>query len=92
MRLAKPTSNLFRSPTRSQIARLDTSGLRDVLTVDPMARTADVQGICTYEWLVDATLAHYLMPRLTLLQISYQRSIAPISGSCAVVVGELILV
>ncbi len=33
-----------------------------MLDVDPVARTADVQGMCTYERLVDATLAHGLMP------------------------------
>ena len=31
-------------------------------SVDPAARTADVQGMCTYEDLVDATLPHGLMP------------------------------
>jgi FAD/FMN-containing dehydrogenase len=30
--------------------------------VDPVARTADVQGMCTYENLVDATLPHGLAP------------------------------
>jgi len=30
--------------------------------VDPVARTADVQGMCTYETLVDVTLQHGLMP------------------------------
>ena len=33
-----------------------------VLSVDPDARTADVQGMTTYEHLVDATLPHSLMP------------------------------
>ena len=33
-----------------------------VLGVDPVARTAEVQGMTTYEDLVDATLAHGLMP------------------------------
>jgi FAD/FMN-containing dehydrogenase len=33
-----------------------------VLAVDPVARTADVQGMTTYEHLVDATLPHGLMP------------------------------
>ena len=35
---------------------LDVSGLDGVIAVDPIARTADVQGMCTYEHLVDATL------------------------------------
>ena len=33
-----------------------------MLSVDPVARTADVQAMTTYEHLVDATLAHGLMP------------------------------
>ena len=33
-----------------------------MLGVDPVARTAEVQGMCTYERLVDATLAHGLIP------------------------------
>lgn len=41
---------------------LDVSGLTGVIGVDPTARTADVQGMCTYEDLVDATLPHGLMP------------------------------
>ncbi|MPZ93517.1 MAG: FAD-binding protein [Propionibacteriales bacterium] len=63
VRLAKQTSNLFRP--RSQTASsagLDVSGLAGVVAVDPTARTADVQGMCTYEDLVDATLPHGLMP------------------------------
>ena len=38
------------------------SGFDRVLSVDPDARTADVQAMVTYERLVDATLAHGLMP------------------------------
>jgi FAD/FMN-containing dehydrogenase len=62
VRLAKRTSNLFRS--RSTVTRpgLDVADLDQVLSVDPGARTADVQGMTTYEHLVDATLAHGLMP------------------------------
>src|SRR5689334_24403591 len=60
VRLGKPTSNLFRfgapPPT------LDASGLSGVIAVDPVTRTADVAGMTTYEDLVDATLAHGLMP------------------------------
>jgi FAD/FMN-containing dehydrogenase len=41
---------------------LDVSGLRGVIEVDPPARTAEVQGMCTYEHLVDATLVHGLIP------------------------------
>ncbi|MFG1953649.1 FAD-binding oxidoreductase [Micromonospora sp. NPDC048830] len=62
VRLAKRTSNLFRPRSAPSAPGLDVSGLGGVIGVDPVARTADVQGMCTYENLVDATLAHGLMP------------------------------
>lgn len=62
VRLAKQTSNLFRPRSAPRNPGLDVSGLTGVLSVDPDARTADVQGMCTYEDLVDATLPHHLMP------------------------------
>ncbi len=62
VRLAKRTSNLFRPRAAAGVPGLDVSGLDGVLAVDPVARTADVQGMCTYEDLVAATLPHGLMP------------------------------
>lgn len=62
VRLAKPTSNLFRARTKREARGLDTSGLTGVLGVDPEARTADVAGMCTYEDLVAATLPYGLSP------------------------------
>ena len=62
VRLAKRTSNLFRPRTAPGMPGLDVSGLAGVLAVDPVARTADVQGMCTYEDLVAATLRHGLIP------------------------------
>lgn len=62
VRLAKRTSNLFRPRTASTAPGLDVSGLTGVIEVDTAARTAEVQGMCTYEHLVDATLAHGLVP------------------------------
>ncbi|CCH16210.1 FAD-binding oxidoreductase [Micromonospora lupini] len=62
VRLAKRTSNLFRPRSAPRTPGLDVSGLNRVLAVDANARTADVQGMCTYEDLVDATLPHGLMP------------------------------
>jgi FAD/FMN-containing dehydrogenase len=62
VRLAKPTSNLFRPREAATAKGLDVSGLTGVVSIDPVARTADVQGMCTYEDLVDATLPHGLMP------------------------------
>src|SRR4051794_1774055 len=61
VRLSKKTSNLFR-PRVGQQTGLDVSGLDGVIRVDAERRTADVQGMCTYEHLVDATLRHGLMP------------------------------
>ncbi|SER66617.1 FAD-binding oxidoreductase [Corynebacterium cystitidis] len=61
VRLAKKTSNVFRG-RKGNSAGLDVSGLGGVIEVDPVARTADVQGMCTYEDLVDATLPHGLAP------------------------------
>ncbi|MFW5469692.1 FAD-binding oxidoreductase [Knoellia sp. CPCC 206435] len=62
VRLAKRTSNLFRARERRSTPGLDTSGLTGVRSVDPAARTADVDGMCTYEDLVAATLPHGLAP------------------------------
>ena len=62
VRLAKKTSNLFRARDASQAPGLDVSGLGGVIAVDAQACTADVQGMCTYEHLVDATLPHGLAP------------------------------
>jgi FAD/FMN-containing dehydrogenase len=61
VRLAKSTSNLFRSRVAAGPG-LDVSGLTEVLEVDPASRTADVAGMCTYENLLAATLPHGLTP------------------------------
>ncbi len=61
MRLAKRTSNLFR-PREASGRGLDVSGLTGVLAVDAVQRRATVQGMCTYEDLVAATLPHGLIP------------------------------
>jgi FAD/FMN-containing dehydrogenase len=62
VRLAKPTSNLFRSRAATTARGLDVAGLDDVVEVDRRTRTARVQGMATYERVVEATLAHELMP------------------------------
>src|SRR3954451_7362894 len=64
IRLAKRTSNLFRPRTELPTAGLDVSGLDGVISIDTAARTADVQGMCSYENLVAATLRHGLMPKV----------------------------
>jgi FAD/FMN-containing dehydrogenase len=62
VRLAKPTSNLFRARAKTKTKGLDVSGLTGVIAVDPEARTADVAGMCTYEDLVAVTLPYGLAP------------------------------
>jgi FAD/FMN-containing dehydrogenase len=62
VRLAKKTSNLFRARASTSAPGLDVSGLGGVIAVDAETRTADVQGMCTYEHLVDATLPQGLVP------------------------------
>jgi FAD/FMN-containing dehydrogenase len=62
VRLAKRTSNLFRPRAEPGGAGLDVAAFDGVLSIDPVARTAEVQGMTTYEHLVEATLAHGLMP------------------------------
>ena len=62
VRLAKPTSNLFRDRAKLSTPGLDVSGLTNVISVDPDARTADVAGMCTYEDLVAATGRYGLSP------------------------------
>jgi FAD/FMN-containing dehydrogenase len=62
VRLAKKTSNLFRPRAAATGPGLDVAGLDGVIAIDPVARTADVQGMCTYEDLVDATLPYGLIP------------------------------
>ena len=62
VRLAKPTSNLFRARAKRDAPGLDTSGLTNVISVDPDAGTADVAGMCSYEDLVAATLPYGLSP------------------------------
>jgi FAD/FMN-containing dehydrogenase len=71
VRLAKRTSNLFRARSRVDTPGLDVSGLGGVIALDVHAdgsATADVQGMCTYEDLVDATLPRgfipYVVPQL----------------------------
>src|SRR5579875_3052025 len=62
VRLAKRTSNLFRPRARNTGAGLDVSRFDGVIEVDAHNRWADVQGMTTYEHLVDALLPYGLMP------------------------------
>src|SRR5262245_18452456 len=60
--LAKDTSNLFRDRSESAKQRLDLHDFRHVLEVNPQQGWVDVEGMCTYEHLVAATLPHGVMP------------------------------
>ena len=62
IRLAKRTSNLFRTRSKTGATGLDTSGLTGVISVDAAAQTADVAGMCTYDDLVAETLRYGLVP------------------------------
>ncbi|WP_067603432.1 FAD-binding oxidoreductase [Nocardiopsis listeri] len=62
VRLAKPTSNLFRFREPSSAPALDVSAFAGVISIDPVERLADVGAMTTYEELVAATLPHGLMP------------------------------
>lgn len=62
VRLAKKTSNLFRTRSAPTGPGLDVSGFDGVIEVDARNRWADVQGMTTYEHLVDALLPYGLMP------------------------------
>jgi FAD/FMN-containing dehydrogenase len=62
VRLAKKTSNLFRHRAAASGPGLDVSGLDGVIGIDAAGRTVDVQGMCTYEHLVEETLRHGLIP------------------------------
>ena len=62
VRLAKPTSNLFRFREDSSAPALDVSDFSGVISLDPVERVADVGGMTTYEELVATTLPHGLMP------------------------------
>jgi FAD/FMN-containing dehydrogenase len=62
IRLAKPTSNLFRFREPPGQDALDVSAFAGVIDVD--GTTADVGGMTTYEDLVDATLPHRAIPHV----------------------------
>jgi FAD/FMN-containing dehydrogenase len=64
VRLAKRTTNLFRPRDAVTTPGLDVSGLGGVIAIDPVLQTADVQGMCTYEDLVDSTLPYGYIPQV----------------------------
>ena len=62
MGLAKPTSNLFRDRAAPIRPRVDLSGFNKVIEVDVARGTVVAEGMTTYADLVEATLAHGVMP------------------------------
>ncbi|GAB3064886.1 FAD-binding oxidoreductase [Intrasporangium mesophilum] len=62
VRLAKQTSNLFRTRAAAGVSGLDLSAMQGVVEVDPVTRTARVGGLTTYERLVDELLPHGFVP------------------------------
>jgi len=60
--LRKSTSNLFRHRSQAGKSFIDVRDLSRVLAIDTQRMTADVEGMITYEALVDETLKHGLLP------------------------------
>ena len=60
--LRKSTSNLFRHRSPAGKYLIDVRGFKQCLNVDPQRMTADVEGMITYEALVEETLKYGLLP------------------------------
>src|SRR5262245_41594386 len=62
----RTSSNLFRYQPRSRAGRrVDLSGFNRVLRVDTARRLLEVEGLATFEAIVDQTLPHGLVPLIT---------------------------
>jgi FAD/FMN-containing dehydrogenase len=62
VRLAKRTSNLFRTCSDASAERLDVRRLCRVIEIDPERRIAEVEGMTTFEDFTDAALMKGLRP------------------------------
>src|SRR6185295_857863 len=60
--LRKSTSNLFRHRSSAGKYLIDVRGFKHCLKIDPRRMTADVEGMITYEALVEETIKHGLLP------------------------------
>ncbi len=60
--LNKPTSNLFRARAEASKLRIDVHDFHHVLSADPDAGIADVEGMTSYEELVNETLKVGMLP------------------------------
>ena len=58
----KKTTNLFRSRKQANTKRLNMRDLNSVISINPKTKLAVVEGMCTYERLVEETLKYNLMP------------------------------
>src|SRR5512144_608070 len=62
----RTSSNLFRYQPRSRAGRrIDLSGFNRVLRVDTARRLLEVEGLATFESIVEHTLPHGLVPLIT---------------------------
>ena len=62
VRLAKKTSNLFRTRRDAAAERLDVRRLNRVIEIDPERQIAEVEGMTTFEDFTDAALSKGLRP------------------------------
>lgn len=60
--LRKKTTNLFRARDQGDVARIDVTDFTHVINIDTKHRTAEVEGMATYETIVEETLKYGLMP------------------------------
>lgn len=60
--LQKNTSNLFRNRQQTNVKRIDVRSFNHVINIDAINQIAEVEGMTTYEQLVDATLEQDFMP------------------------------
>jgi FAD/FMN-containing dehydrogenase len=58
----KKSSNLFRVRRQGSTSKIDVHDFIHVLSIDPVALTAEVEGMCTYEAFVDETLKFGCLP------------------------------
>ena len=60
--LAKKTSNLFRDRAPGARRRLEVDAFREVISIDRESGSVEVEGMASYERLVDECLPHGVMP------------------------------
>ena len=58
----KKSSNLFRVRTKETQASINVRDFTHVISIDKDAQTADIEGMTTYETIVEETLKHNLLP------------------------------